>query len=132
MLTLTDVTFRYGDDVILDAVSLTLERGQIGCILGPSGSGKTTLLRCIAGFEPVCGGEIHAGSNKLSSPLHQVPPELRRIGMVFQDYALLPHLSTLKNVAFGLRGMSSAEKRSRAVHFLKKVGLEDLAERYPH
>ncbi len=132
MLTLTDVSFRYGDDVILDAVSLTLERGQIGCILGPSGSGKTTLLRCIAGFEPVCGGEIQAGSNKLSSPQHQVPPEQRRIGMVFQDYALLPHLSTLKNVGFGLRGMSSAEKRSRALHFLQKVGLENLAERYPH
>lgn len=132
MLALTDVSFRYGDDVILDAVSLTLERGQIGCILGPSGSGKTTLLRCIAGFEPVCGGEIHAGSHKLSSPLYQVPPEQRRIGMVFQDYALLPHLSTMKNVAFGLHGMSSAEKRSRALQFLQKVGLESLAERYPH
>ena len=132
MLELRDVSFRYGDEQVLDSLSLSLERGDIGCILGPSGSGKTTLLRCIAGFEALHGGEICAGHIRLSSPTFRVPPEQRRIGMVFQDYALLPHLSVLRNVAFGLRGMSGAERRTRAVQFLERVGLQEYAERFPH
>jgi iron(III) transport system ATP-binding protein len=132
MLRIVDVRYGYGAEPVLDGISLTLERGHIGCMLGPSGSGKTTLLRCIAGFEPVHGGHIYAGSVELSSATRHVPAEQRRIGMVFQDYALLPHLDVLKNVAFGLRGLSGEARRARALRFLEQVGLETLAHRYPH
>jgi iron(III) transport system ATP-binding protein len=132
MLRVVEVRYGYGTEPVLDGVSLELERGHIGCILGPSGSGKTTLLRCIAGFEPVHGGAIYAGTTELSSATHQIPAEQRRIGMVFQDYALLPHLDVLKNVAFGLRGLAADERRARAMRFLQQVGLDGLAHRYPH
>jgi iron(III) transport system ATP-binding protein len=132
MLRVVEVRYGYGTEPVLDGVSLELERGHIGCILGPSGSGKTTLLRCIAGFEPVHGGAIYAGTTELSSATHQIPAEQRRIGMVFQDYALLPHLDVLKNVAFGLRGLAADERRTRAMRFLQQVGLDGLAHRYPH
>jgi iron(III) transport system ATP-binding protein len=132
MLRVVDVSYGYGTERVLDHVSLELERGHIGCILGPSGSGKTTLLRCIAGFEPVHAGIICAGEVELSSATHQVPVEQRRIGMVFQDYALLPHLDVLKNVAFGLRGLSADARRARAMRFLEQVGLAGFAHRFPH
>jgi iron(III) transport system ATP-binding protein len=132
MLRVVDVSYRYGAEAVLDGVSLDLERGHIGCILGPSGSGKTTLLRCIAGFEPVHGGAIWAGDSEISTATHQVPAEQRRIGMVFQDYALLPHLDVLKNVAFGLRRLPREERRARAMKCLSQVGLDKLAHRYPH
>jgi iron(III) transport system ATP-binding protein len=132
MLRLVDVSYRYGAEPVLDGVSLELERGHIGCLLGPSGSGKTTLLRCIAGFEPVHGGAIYAGAVELSSATHQIPAEQRRIGMVFQDYALLPHLDVLRNVAFGLHRLAAEERRARALKCLQQVGLETLAHRFPH
>jgi iron(III) transport system ATP-binding protein len=132
MLTLRNVACSYGVEPVLSDVSFELDRGHIGCILGPSGCGKTTLLRCIAGFERVTGGEIVAAGVSLSSARRHVPAEQRRIGMVFQDYALLPHLTAIRNVEFGLRGMSSADRRSRAMQFLGQVGLKDFARRYPH
>jgi iron(III) transport system ATP-binding protein len=132
MLKLENVACSYGNEPVLHDLSFELERSHIGCILGPSGCGKTTLLRCIAGFEPVSAGEIVAAGASLSTTLRHVPAEQRKIGMVFQDYALMPHLTVLKNVAFGLRGMPAAGRTTRAMQFLEKVGLHDLANRFPH
>lgn len=132
MLKVDKLRCSYGAETVLHDVSFQLERGRIGCILGPSGCGKTTLLRAIAGFEPAEGGEIVCRGTTLSAQGRQVPPERRRIGMVFQDYALLPHLTALKNVAFGLHGMPAKERQEHALRFLESVGLADFAHRYPH
>ncbi len=132
MLKVDQLRCSYGAETVLHDVSFTLERGSIGCILGPSGCGKTTLLRAIAGFEPAEGGRIVSRGTTLSEPGRQVPPERRRIGMVFQDYALLPHLTAVKNVAFGLHGLPAKERQEHALRFLAGVGLEDFAQRYPH
>ena len=90
-------------------MSFTLAPGRIGCLLGPSGCGKTTMLRCLAGFEPVEGGEIMLADRVVSKPGFQLPPEKRGIGMVFQDYALFPHLSVARNIGFGLTRMARPE-----------------------
>ncbi len=132
MLEISELGHRYTDAPVLDDVSLTLAAGRIGCILGPSGCGKTTLLRCIAGFERIEHGEISADGVLLSSANLHVPPEQRRIGMVFQDYALLPHLSAAENVAFALHGRPRRDSRVLALRMLQRVGLERFAERYPH
>ncbi|HLT91748.1 MAG TPA: ABC transporter ATP-binding protein [Woeseiaceae bacterium] len=132
MLTSQGICSRYGRTPVLHEVSFRLERGHIGCILGPSGCGKTTLLRCIAGFERISAGEIVSAGVLLSGPGRHVPPEGRRIGMVFQDYALMPHLTALQNVEFGLRGMHAADRRARAMRWLEQVGLGAFAERFPH
>ncbi|MCZ7009941.1 ATP-binding cassette domain-containing protein, partial [Salmonella enterica] len=87
---------------MIDDLSFSLARGSIGCLLGPSGCGKTTVLRAIAGFEPLRAGRIVLDGQLVSAPGLSVPPERRRVGMVFQDYALFPHLSVADNVAFGL------------------------------
>jgi iron(III) transport system ATP-binding protein len=116
----------------VDHLTLTVGAEHIGCLLGPSGSGKTTVLRCIAGFERPDAGEILAGGERLSGPGTWVPPERRRIGMVFQDYALFPHLDALANVAFGLRDAKAADRRRRALEMLALVGLEDQGARLPH
>src|SRR3546814_10472508 len=88
-------------------LSLALPAGHIGCLLGESGCGKTTILRAIAGFEPVRAGRIALDGTVISSPAVQVAPELRRVGMMFQDYALFPHLTAAQNVAFGLRRLKA-------------------------
>ena len=129
---LRNVSQRYGDQAVLHGVSFALGEGQIGCLLGPSGSGKTTVLRCIAGFEPVSAGTIHIGGKALSEPGHTVPPQSRGVGMVFQDYALFPHLSVADNVAFGLGAVDPAARRERVTELLELVGLEELATRFPH
>lgn len=98
----------HGRRTVVDALSLTLARGDIGCLLGASGCGKTTVLRAIAGFEPVRAGRIVLDGQTVASPSIDVPPERRRIGMMFQDYALFPHLSVADNVGFGLRRASKA------------------------
>ena len=113
MIELTDIEHSYDRTPTLHKVSLKLGSGQIGCVLGPSGCGKTTLLRCIAGFESISAGEIRTEDTILSGANRHVPAELRRIGMVFQDYALLPHLSVLENVAFGLHELQPKNRQSR-------------------
>ena len=116
----------------VQGVTLSLKAGDIGVLIGPSGCGKTTLLRAVAGLEPVTGGEIRLTKSVVSSATLSVPPELRRIGMVFQDYALFPHLSVGRNVAFGIHQLPRAEQAARVAEVLKLVGLEGNEHRYPH
>ncbi|HEV2007634.1 MAG TPA: ABC transporter ATP-binding protein [Burkholderiales bacterium] len=122
----------YGAHRVLRGLSFALERGQIGCLLGASGCGKTTVLRCIAGFESLAGGEIWLNGALVSRRDFNVPTEKRRIGMVFQDYALFPHLDVAANVAFGLRQLERAEREPRVSELLTVVGLVHSSNKYPH
>jgi iron(III) transport system ATP-binding protein len=117
---------------IVHGLSFSLDRGEIGCLLGPSGCGKTTVLRAIAGFESVTAGRIVLDGRELSGGGHTAPPETRQVGVVFQDYALFPHLSVAGNVGFGLRRMNAAAKRARVAELLELVGLAAQAGKYPH
>jgi iron(III) transport system ATP-binding protein len=131
-LELRKVSVSYGDFAVVDKVSLNLQSGEIGCLLGPSGCGKTTLLRAIAGFEPVSAGEIYLHGKVISSPAQRTPPERRRVGMVFQDFALFPHLSVERNISFGLQAMPRPERKARSQELLELVGLTGHASAYPH
>ncbi|MDM0083980.1 ABC transporter ATP-binding protein [Variovorax sp. J31P179] len=121
-----------GLHTVVEDFSLALDAGDIGCLLGPSGCGKSTVLRAIAGFEPVRAGRIRLGGVTLSSPEVHLPPERRRVGMMFQEYALFPHLDAARNVAFGLRRLPHAEQHRRVAKMLALVGLPDAGERHPH
>ena len=131
-LEMRGVERRFGRTVAVSGLDLTLPQGAIGCLLGPSGCGKTTALRCVAGFEPVDAGEIFARGRLLSSRDVTAPPATRNIGMVFQDYALFPHLTVLDNVAFGLHREARSARERRALEMLALVGLEECRARYPH
>ncbi|MCJ8300762.1 MAG: ABC transporter ATP-binding protein [Pseudomonadales bacterium] len=122
----------YGDVTAVQGASLCLEAGEIGCLLGPSGCGKTSLLRAISGFQSISEGTIEVGETLVSSPALQVAPEQRRIGMVFQDIALFPHLSIEQNVAFGIKKLAAPQRKERVQQLLQLVGLSDSAKRYPH
>lgn len=113
-------------------ISFSIREGEILCLLGPSGCGKTTILRAIAGFEPVRSGQIFLSDRLVSSCAETVPTEERRVGMVFQEYALFPHLRVADNIAFGLHQLSRAERTSRVQEMLQLTGLEGLERRYPH
>src|SRR5262245_55059515 len=128
-LQLEGVTLAYGRKVVVSGLELTLPRGAIGCLLGPSGCGKTTVLRAIAGFEPVAAGTVQLDGQVLSRHDRHLPPEQRRVGMVFQDQALFPHLTVTDNVGFGLR---NSDTRARVAQMLDTVGLAHVAKRYPH
>jgi iron(III) transport system ATP-binding protein len=117
---------------VLQQVSLQVESGAMVCLLGPSGCGKTTLLRLIAGFEEPDEGEIYLIKRLVSRPGLMVPPEQRHIGMVFQEYALFPHLTIGQNIQFGLFRWPTAWRRTRLDEMLRLVGLEGMARRYPH
>jgi len=130
VLSLSGVRHAYGRRPTVEGIDLVLKAGTICCLLGPSGCGKTTVLRCIGGFEPLSGGAIHVDGQMVSGPGVHVAPERRRVGMVFQDYALFPHLDVAANVGFGI-GHSAAD-RERVRQLLATVGLEDTAHRYPH
>jgi iron(III) transport system ATP-binding protein len=121
-----------GLHTVVNDFSLSLPAGEIACLFGPSGCGKTTVLRAIAGFEPVRAGTIRLGDVLLSSTHVHLPPEQRRVGMMFQEYALFPHLSASQNVAFGLRRASRVQQQSRTAEMLSLVGLADAGERFPH
>ncbi|MDQ7956152.1 MAG: ABC transporter ATP-binding protein [Pseudomonadota bacterium] len=121
-----------GLHTVVDGFALQLAAGRIGCLLGPSGCGKTTVLRAIAGFEPVRAGEIRLGERLLSSDGVHLPPEARQIGLMFQEYALFPHLSAAGNVAFGLRRWTRADREARVREMLTLVGLPEMAARFPH
>ena len=113
-------------------VSFGLRAGDIGVLIGPSGCGKTTLLRAVAGLERASSGEIKLAKSIVSSVNTYVPAESRRIGMVFQDYALFPHLDVAHNVAFGIHHLPKAERMARVAEVLELVDLPDTAKRYPH
>ncbi len=117
---------------VLQDVDLQVESGTVVCLLGPSGCGKTTLLRLIAGFEEPTDGELYIIKRLVSRPGMVIPPEKRHIGMVFQDYALFPHLTIAQNIQFGLFRWPSAWRRTRLVEMLSLVGLDGLEKRYPH
>ncbi|MDX9874603.1 MAG: ABC transporter ATP-binding protein [Spongiibacteraceae bacterium] len=132
LLAIDAVSVAYGSTQVLHQIALTLSHGSIGCLLGPSGCGKTTLLRAIAGFEPVSAGSIALEGQVVSAPGRTLPPERRQIGMVFQDFALFPHLSIADNIAFGLRGWSASDRRQRVEALLRLVGLSGYGRHYPH
>ena len=116
---------------VVDGVSLTIMPGQVTCLLGPSGCGKSTTLRMIAGVEMQDSGEIYVDGQLICDTVFRVPPERREIGLMFQDFALFPHLSVADNVAYGLRG-TKAEKRARVEELLGRVDLLDFIDGYPH
>lgn len=132
LLQLNRIRQRYDECHVLNDLSLSLNAGEIGCLLGPSGCGKTTALRCIAGFESVSSGEILIDGRCVSSAGSSVPPEKRQIGMVFQDYALFPHLDVAANVGFGLHRLPRNERKQRVADWLKIVRLDTAAGKYPH
>ncbi|GHD63608.1 ABC transporter ATP-binding protein [Jeongeupia chitinilytica] len=132
MLEVNAVSVRYPDRAVIESLSFSLASGQIGCLLGHSGCGKTTMLRAIAGFETPAAGEIRIDGEVVASASTMLPPEARRIGMVFQDYALFPHLNVTDNIGFGLRALSAAERTARIGEMLALVGLEDECRRFPH
>ncbi len=131
-LEVKNASVAYANQYVLDGVSFTLESAQIGCLLGPSGAGKTTLLRAIAGFEPLREGIIRFDDVIMSDHRIQIAPEQRKIGMVFQDHALLPHLNVRDNVSFGLFKWPGDKAKARAHEMLQLVGLEDQAKQFPH
>ncbi len=116
----------------VQGVSLGLRAGDIGVLIGPSGCGKTTLLRAVAGLEPVSGGKILLSQRIVSATGHTEAPERRRIGMVFQDYALFPHMDVQRNVGFGLSHLSKAGRQQRVNEVLELVGLAGAGQRFPH
>ncbi|MCP4328094.1 MAG: ABC transporter ATP-binding protein [Alphaproteobacteria bacterium] len=131
-LVVENVDHRYGDIVAADDVHLAVAPGQVVCLVGPSGCGKTTLLRLIAGLEDLQSGRIMIGGREVAGPGHLLPPEERGVGMLFQDYALFPHLSVADNVAFGLRKIAAAQRKARVDDVLDQVGMLDYSAAYPH
>ncbi|MBE0509889.1 MAG: ABC transporter ATP-binding protein [Gammaproteobacteria bacterium] len=131
-LAVEQVSIGYANKTVVENISFSLQQGEIGCLLGPSGCGKTSLLRAIAGFEPVMQGRIMLQGREVSSPAQLVPPEKRRVGMVFQDFALFPHLSVAKNIAFGLRDMPKLARQQRVRELLELVEMQGTCDKYPH
>ncbi|MFV0372008.1 MAG: ABC transporter ATP-binding protein [Azonexus sp.] len=131
-LELSHVVQRYGKHTAVDGVGFRLAAGRIACLLGPSGCGKTSLLRSIAGFEHIVAGEIRLHGECVAAPGFSLAPEKRRIGMVFQDYALFPHLSVARNIAFGLNRRQGEANARRVDELLATVGLSGQGEKYPH
>lgn len=133
-LCISNVSVRYPPQTMraVDGVSFALADGEIGVLIGPSGCGKTSLLRAIAGLVGLSGGEVSVDDQLFSAPGFNVPPEKRRIGMVFQDYALFPHLDVARNVGFGLYGLPKSTKAQRVTEVLALVGLPGAEQRFPH
>lgn len=132
LLEVCNINCRYDDQVIIEDLSFMVRPQQIVSLLGPSGCGKTTALRAIAGLERLYAGKILLEGNALSTVDTLLPPEQRQIGMVFQDYALFPHLSVARNIAFGLHGRDKAEVEATVQQLLTLVHLEKHADKYPH
>jgi len=130
---LRGLTKHYGEMAVVDNVSLTVEHGRLVCLLGPSGCGKTTTLRLIAGFVEPSAGEIRVGDRLVSSPARTLPPERRNMSMIFQSYALWPHMTVAENVAYGLklRKLDRETIKGKLAAILATTHLSALAERYP-
>jgi iron(III) transport system ATP-binding protein len=132
MLSLNNVSVAYQKTEAVQDVTFELGVGQIGCFLGPSGCGKTSLLRAVAGFEKISGGKICLRDQLVSAKGSHLEPEKRRVAVVFQDYALFPHLTVAQNIAFGLQDRNTLQKRERVAELLVLVGLPGYEGRYPH
>lgn len=131
-LSFENVSRRYGEVLALDHVSLDIAPSEVLCLLGPSGCGKSTLLRIAAGVERPSSGRVLLDGQEVAGPHRFVPPEKRGVGLMFQDFALFPHLSILDNVAFGLKSLTRREARAEAFSALDRVGLSHYASEYPH
>jgi iron(III) transport system ATP-binding protein len=131
-LTFDSIGQTYGSLRVLDGVSLTVEPGELVCLLGHSGCGKTTLLRIAAGVETPTFGRVLMDGLEVSGPNAYVEPERRGIGLMFQDYALFPHMTVLQNVMFGLKDLSASEASVAARRALSRVGLDHYADEFPH
>ncbi len=132
LLELKNIECRYGSEVAVKNFSLRVREGSLVCLLGPSGCGKSTILRAIAGLEPIQNGNIIIDGNIVSCSTSMLPAEKRQLGMVFQDYALFPHMNVTDNICFGLRKESSTEKKQLSKEMIEIVGLQGLEQRYPH
>ena len=121
----------FGGRRVVDDVSLSVAAGQVTCLLGPSGCGKSTTLRIIAGVERADAGEVWLDGVMVAGPREHVPPEVRSVGLMFQDFALFPHLTVAENVGFGLR-IDRAEKARRVGELLEKVDLSGFGKKHPH
>ncbi len=134
VLDIRDLSVRYPQAAaaVLEHLSLALAQGEIGCVVGSSGCGKTTLLRAIAGLVQVASGSIDIGAERAVGDGIEVPTERRGVGLVFQDYALFPHLRIDENIAFGLRALARGERAARVQRLLELVGLQPYARKYPH
>jgi iron(III) transport system ATP-binding protein len=131
LLEIDDLHCGYDDHAVVDGLQLHIAPGKLVSLLGPSGCGKTTVLRAIAGFQSVTSGEIRLNGKIVSSPGMLVPPEQRNLGMVFQDYALFPHLTVSENIAFGLRRQTAGSKRQVVDRLLELIGMQGYGKRYP-
>lgn len=132
MLSLNKISVGYQNVKAVEDVSFELSVGQIGCLLGPSGCGKTSVLRAIAGFEKLAEGEISLRDKLVGAKHHHLEPEKRHVAVVFQDYALFPHLTVAQNIVFGLHGQNTRQKHQRVTELLNLVGLPGYGSRYPH
>jgi iron(III) transport system ATP-binding protein len=131
-LLVEDLRHAYGARAVVREVGLEIADGEVHCLVGPSGCGKTTILRLIAGLEPVQGGRVTIGGELVAEPGYGVPPETRRVGLMFQDFALFPHLRVIDNVAFGLRHLDARRRRQRAAELTAQVGMSGHEASYPH
>ncbi|MGF1727418.1 ABC transporter ATP-binding protein [Photobacterium nomapromontoriensis] len=131
-LSVTNLTCKYNGQAVLENLSLPVQENEIVCLLGASGCGKTTLLKAIAGLLPLESGEIHINGRVIADDTTWLPPEQRNIGMIFQDYALFPHLTVAENIAFGLHDWDKARVKAKIQEMLELVHLTGLDKRYPH
>ena len=131
-LAVEQLSHRFGARQVVDAVTLTIAPGEVHCLVGPSGCGKTTTLRLIAGLENLQSGRISLNGRVLAEPGNILPPERRRVGLMFQDFALFPHLRVAENVAFGLSGRDRAGRDRRVAELLAAVNMGAYARAYPH
>lgn len=127
-----NISYEMNGKTILDDISLEVQPGEVLCLLGPSGSGKTSLLRIAAGLIDEASGSVKIDGRPVADEKTFIPPDKRGVGLVFQDYALFPHLTILQNVEFGLTALSKTEAKKQALRILSRVGLEDRADQYPH
>ena len=131
-LALHQMSHSYGDHAVFSGISVSVADGEIVCLLGPSGCGKTTLLRVAAGLEKVQAGTVTLSGDVVATPERQLPPEKRGVGLMFQDFALFPHLSVSANVAFGLRDMAGSARNKRVEEVLRQVNMYERRDDYPH
>jgi len=131
-LQVQELSHSFGDRRVVDRVALDVAPGEVHCLVGPSGCGKTTTLRLIAGLEPLQAGRIVLNGRVLAEPGRSLPPERRRVGLMFQDFALFPHLTVAENVAFGLAGAERRRRAGRVAELLAAVNMTAYAKAYPH